>query len=86
MEERPERKSDMQLPVARKPILKLPVLPSLMATARGIKKDGPAPGCVGYRGLAPMGGCYGKSVMLDLHVQPALDCLTMRSTTAAGPS
>ena len=76
----------MKLPVTKKPLLKLLVLLSLLGTAVacGIKKDSPAPGCVEYWGLAPMGGCFGKSVILDLQVEPALDCLTIEVNNCNG--
>ncbi len=76
----------MKLPITRKPLLKLLVLLPLLTTvvACGIKKDSPAPGCVEYWGLAPMGGCLGKSVILDLQVEPALDCLTIEVNNCNG--
>ncbi len=50
----------MKLPVTKKPLLKLLVLLSLLGTAVacGIKKDSPAPGCVEYWRLAPVGGLF----------------------------
>lgn len=76
----------MKLPVAKKPLLKRLVLLSVLGTlaACGIKNDSPAPGCVEYWGLAPTGGCFGKSVIMDLQVEPALDCLTIEVNNCNG--
>ena len=76
----------MKPPVTKNPLLKLLVLLSLLGTATAcvIKSDSPAPGCVEYWGLAPMGGCFGKTVILDLQVEPALDCLTIEVNNCNG--
>ncbi len=40
-----------------------------------VKKDSPAPACIEYWGPSPMGGCFGTTVILDLEVEPQLECL-----------
>jgi hypothetical protein len=60
------------------------ILLALMAGC-GVKKDSPAPGCVEYWGLAPMmGGCAGTTAILDLQVEPALDCLAIEVNNCNG--
>lgn len=65
----------MKLPRIKKQLLTLSLL-LLLGTAAGcVVKDSPAPGCVKYWPFAPMGGCFGKSVIMDLKVEPTIDCL-----------
>ena len=40
-----------------------------------IIQDSPAPGCVKYLGPMTMTGCFGKSIITDVQVEPELDCL-----------
>ena len=47
-------------------------------------EDSPAPGCQKYLGLAPMGGCFGKSAIKDLKVEPSLDCVTIEVNNCNG--
>jgi hypothetical protein len=49
-----------------------------------VKEDSPAPGCVEFWGPAPMGGCFGKTVILDLKVEPEIDCLTVEVNNCNG--
>jgi hypothetical protein len=42
-----------------------------------VKKDSPAPACIEYWGLSPMGGCFGTTAILDLELEPQLECLEM---------
>ncbi len=49
-----------------------------------IVEDSPAPGCVQYLGLAPMGGCQGRTVILDLHVTPQPTCLDIEVNNCNG--
>ena len=49
-----------------------------------IAKDSPAPGCVEYIGVPPAGGCFGKTVILDLHVEPAESCLDVTVNNCNG--
>lgn len=44
----------------------------------------PAPGCIRYIGLAPMGGCSGTTVIQDLAVFPETDCLTIDANNCNG--
>jgi hypothetical protein len=51
----------------------------------GVKKDSPAPGCIEYWGLAAMmGGCAGTTAILDLQVEPVLDCLVVEVNNCNG--
>jgi hypothetical protein len=49
-----------------------------------VKKDSPAPGCVEYWGPAPMGGCFGKTTILDLKVEPQTECLEIAVNNCNG--
>jgi hypothetical protein len=50
----------------------------------GIRTESPAPGCTEYWGLAASGGCQGKTVILDLQVEPQIDCLHVRANNCNG--
>ena len=45
-------------------------------------EDSPAPGCV-ERGLI-MGGCFGKTAIVDLQVEPEIDCLEIEANNCNG--
>lgn len=49
-----------------------------------VTKDSPAPGCDKYLGCAPMGGCFGKTVIQDLQVEGAPECLSIRVNNCNG--
>jgi hypothetical protein len=49
-----------------------------------VKQDSPAPGCVEYWGPAPMGGCFGTTAILDLKVEPEIDCLEITVNNCNG--
>jgi hypothetical protein len=49
-----------------------------------VKEDSPAPGCVEYWGPAPMGGCFGKTAILDLKVEPQTECLEITVNNCNG--
>lgn len=51
------------------------LLVSISIAACLIKKDSAAPGCVQYWGPAGLGGCFGKTAILDLQSEPEIDCL-----------
>ena len=66
-------------------LVTLCILLLVLTAGCGIKKDSPAPGCIEYWGIAPMmGGCEGTTVILDLKVEPALDCLTVQINNCNG--
>ena len=46
--------------------------------------NSPAPGCVRYIGLAPMGGCFGTTVIQDLAVLPETACLEFQINNCNG--
>jgi len=58
----------------------------LLGTSVGclIKEDSPAPGCIEYWGPAPTGGCFGKSVVMDLTVEPLIECLSIEANNCNG--
>ena len=49
-----------------------------------VKQDSPAPGCVEYWGPALMGGCFGTTAILDLKVEPEIDCLEITVNNCNG--
>ena len=49
-----------------------------------VTKNSPAPGCVRYLGPAPMGGCFGKQIIRDIHLEPAEACLTITANNCNG--
>jgi hypothetical protein len=49
-----------------------------------VLKSSPAPGCMRYLGPTPMGGCFGRNVIADLHVEPVMDCLRVSANNCNG--
>jgi hypothetical protein len=49
-----------------------------------VTRDSPAPGCVKRIGFPVIGGCAGKSAILDLSVGPASTCLDIRVNNCNG--
>ena len=49
-----------------------------------IIKDSPAPGCVKYFGMMPPGGCFGKSAIIDLKVEPSIEGLEIEANNCNG--
>jgi hypothetical protein len=76
----------MQLHRIKKPLLTICILLMLLSAVAGcVVEDSPAPGCIKYLfGGAPTGGCFGKSVITDLKVEPAIDCLTIEVNNCNG--
>jgi hypothetical protein len=64
-------------------LILLPLLTLLLAGCL-VKKDSPAPGCVEYWGPAPMGGCFGKTAIIDLKVEPQIECLEVSVNNCNG--
>ncbi len=61
-------------------------LTTLLLSSSGciVVRDSPAPGCVEYLGLRPMGGCFGKTALLDLAVSPQINCLDVTVNNCNG--
>jgi hypothetical protein len=57
---------------------------ALLLSACIVTKDSPAPGCVQTLGCTGAGGCLGKTAILDLMVQPAIECLTITVNNCNG--
>lgn len=58
---------------------------TLFPVAGCIIEDSPAPGCVKYSfGCSPAGGCFGKSIIEDLSVEPEIDCITIEVNNCNG--
>ena len=57
-----------------KPVLCVALVLSLSGC---VVKDSPAPGCVESIGLPMAGGCFGKTAILDLAVEPEIECLVV---------
>ncbi len=49
-----------------------------------VTKDSPAPGCVETIGIQMLGGCFGKTVILDLTVEPESECLAITVNNCNG--
>jgi hypothetical protein len=49
-----------------------------------VVKDSPAPGCIEYIGFPMAGGCYGKTAILDLSVDPEEECLDITANNCNG--
>jgi hypothetical protein len=47
-------------------------------------EDSPAPGCVKYIGIAPAGGCFGKSIIRDLKMEPAIEAVVIEANNCNG--
>lgn len=47
-------------------------------------KDSPAPGCMEYIGFGPMGGCFGKTAIIDLTLEGAPECLAVEANNCNG--
>jgi hypothetical protein len=56
----------------------------LLLLSSCIVKDSPAPGCIEYLGPPPVGGCFGKTAILDLRVEPAEACLDITINNCNG--
>jgi hypothetical protein len=66
-------------------LIKIIILIGLLLTASCIMiSDSPAPGCKKYLGCAPMGGCLGKTVIQDLVVEGAPECLIITVNNCNG--
>ncbi len=57
---------------------------ALTASGCLVKRDSPAPGCIEYWGPAPMGGCFGKTAILELKVEPQTECLEITVNNCNG--
>jgi hypothetical protein len=59
---------------------------SLMLLLGGciVVKDSPAPGCVEFIGFSSVGGCFGKTAILGLAVEPENECLTIAVNNCNG--
>ena len=49
-----------------------------------VVRDSPAPGCVKTIGVGVIGGCFGKTVILDLIVKPEIECLSIAVNNCNG--
>jgi hypothetical protein len=49
-----------------------------------VVKDSPAPGCIEYIGFPMAGGCFGKTAILDLSVDPEQECLDITVNNCNG--
>ncbi len=67
-----------------RPVVLAAVLTVLLLGGCVVVKDSPAPGCVEYLGIGPMGGCFGKTALLDLAVSPEIACLEVAVNNCNG--
>lgn len=76
----------MKQAMIKKPLLILPFLLLLLSFTVGcvVVEDSPAPGCVKYWGIPPIGGCFGKSAIINLTVEPTIDCLQIEVNNCNG--
>jgi hypothetical protein len=64
-------------------VIILIVAVALVSLSCIVSSDSPAPGCVEHIGCAPMGGCFGKTVIQDLEVTGP-DCLIVAVNNCNG--
>lgn len=69
---------------AESAISTLVVLLALLLSGCIVTKDSPAPGCRKSIGLPVSGGCFGKTVILDLTIEPENECLVIRANNCNG--
>jgi hypothetical protein len=60
------------------------VVLSLVLVGCIVVKDSPAPGCIQTIGFHPAGGCFGKTVIMDLSVEPQYECLDIAANNCNG--
>ena len=60
------------------------LLLALLLSGCIVTKGSPAPGCVESIGLPMSGGCFGKTVILDLTVEPENECLVITANNCNG--
>jgi hypothetical protein len=60
------------------------VLLALLLSGCIVTQDSPAPGCVRSIGLPMSGGCFGKTVILDLTIEPENECLVITANNCNG--
>ncbi len=49
-----------------------------------VVQDSPAPGCVETTGIQLLGGCFGKTAILDLTIEPDNECLAITANNCNG--
>jgi len=49
-----------------------------------VVKDSPAPGCIKTIGFPAMGGCFGKTAIVDLQAESAPDCVMIMANNCNG--
>jgi hypothetical protein len=75
------RKLKLLLPVL---LLFVVCVISLVVASCIIIKDSPAPGCIKRIGIPMAGGCFGKTAILDLQVEPKKDSLIFEVNNCNG--
>jgi len=68
-------------------ILILMSLTAIISISGCIKvRDSPAPGCIEYfpKGLAPVGGCFGRHAIVDVRISPEIECLRIQPNNCNG--
>jgi len=57
---------------------------ALLLTGCIVRESSPAPGCVEYWGIPPMGGCFGTTILKDLQVTSQADCVAFEVNNCNG--
>lgn len=65
-------------------ISRIGIIASLLILSGCIIKDSPAPGCRKTIGFPSMGGCSGKTAIVDLEVTSAPDCMIISVNNCNG--
>ena len=67
-------------------LLMLLLVAVLLTSGCIVINDSPAPGCIKYfpEQFRPIGGCFGKSVIMNLSVSPATACLAVDTNNCNG--
>ena len=70
----------------KKQVLLLVIILTVMVILAGciVTKESPAPGCREYIGLPMAGGCFGKSAILNLKIEPPTECIKLEVNNCNG--
>jgi hypothetical protein len=74
---------DIRFAVRLVPIILL-LIAAVTACGCIIVRDSPAPGCIKYIGIPTMGGCSGKTAIINLNIEPKPECIKIEVNNCNG--